>query len=294
MRLADAARRRGAATHGPRSSGCSARLQVDPDGRRPPGRAPRRAARARARGGGRPRRPRPAVAPARAALVDPGAGRRGVAECWRRAAAEAGLAGDERMLADALGWEASALTHGPTPVDEAFGRCNEILARACTANPWAEALVHHQVAALHAMRGEFDRGVRAARRGERGARRLLAHRRRGGVAPRGARLDARVGPGPGRAAPAGRPAPARGDGRAGGAGVDRGDCSGWRCSRRGAAPRPTGWPGARPGSRPTATSRRRRSGGACARSCSPSAAGCGDAERLAPRGRRAGRAAPTG
>ena len=55
------------------------------------------------------------------------------------------MAGDERMLADALGWEASALTHGPTPVDEAFARCNEILER-LHGNPWAEALVHHQVA----------------------------------------------------------------------------------------------------------------------------------------------------
>jgi tetratricopeptide (TPR) repeat protein len=42
------------------------------------------------------------------------------------------------------------------PVDEAFGRCSEILGRLAT-NPWAAALVQHQVAALHAMRGEFDR-----------------------------------------------------------------------------------------------------------------------------------------
>jgi tetratricopeptide (TPR) repeat protein len=60
------------------------------------------------------------------------------------------------MLADALGWEASALVHGPTPVPEAFARCNAILKR-LHGNPWAEALVHHQVASLHAMRGEFDR-----------------------------------------------------------------------------------------------------------------------------------------
>jgi tetratricopeptide (TPR) repeat protein len=77
------------------------------------------------------------------------------AECWRQAAAEAGRAGDERMVADALGWEASAAIHGPTPVDEAFGRCNEILVR-LHENPWAEALVQHQIAALHAMRGEFE------------------------------------------------------------------------------------------------------------------------------------------
>ena len=78
------------------------------------------------------------------------------AGCWQRAAAEADLAGDQRLLADALGWEAAAVTQGPTPVDEAFCRCNEILKR-LHGNPWAEALAHHQVAALHAMRGEFDR-----------------------------------------------------------------------------------------------------------------------------------------
>ena len=77
-------------------------------------------------------------------------------ECWRRAAAEAALAGDQRMVDDALGWEASAVAHGPTPVDEGFERCDAILKR-LHGNPWAEALVHHQVAALYAMRGEFDR-----------------------------------------------------------------------------------------------------------------------------------------
>jgi tetratricopeptide (TPR) repeat protein len=77
-------------------------------------------------------------------------------ECWRWAAEQASLAADDRTLADALGWEASAATQGPMPVDEAFGRCSEILGRLAT-NPWAAALVQHQVAALHAMRGEFDR-----------------------------------------------------------------------------------------------------------------------------------------
>jgi ATP/maltotriose-dependent transcriptional regulator MalT len=66
------------------------------------------------------------------------------------------LATDDRTLADALGWEASAATQGPTPVEEAFARCTEILGR-LTTNPWAAALVQHQVAGLHAMRGEFDR-----------------------------------------------------------------------------------------------------------------------------------------
>ena len=77
-------------------------------------------------------------------------------DCWRWAAEQASLTADDRTLADALGWEASAATHGPTPVDDAFARCTEILGR-LTTNPWAAALVQHQVACLHAMRGEFDR-----------------------------------------------------------------------------------------------------------------------------------------
>ena len=78
------------------------------------------------------------------------------AESWRQAASEAGIADDERMLADALGWEASALTHGPTPVDQALVRCDAILDRLGGNHPWAEAQVHHQVAGLRAMQGEFD------------------------------------------------------------------------------------------------------------------------------------------
>jgi class 3 adenylate cyclase/tetratricopeptide (TPR) repeat protein len=77
------------------------------------------------------------------------------ATCWRSAADEAAVAGDARMLADVLGWEASAFMHGPTPVEEAFPRCVEIQ-RQLRGNPWAEALVMHQMAGLHAMRGEFD------------------------------------------------------------------------------------------------------------------------------------------
>jgi tetratricopeptide (TPR) repeat protein len=77
-------------------------------------------------------------------------------DCWRWAAEQASLTADDRTLADALSWEASAATQGPTPVDDAFARCTEILGR-LTTNPWAAALVQHQVACLHAMRGEFDR-----------------------------------------------------------------------------------------------------------------------------------------
>ena len=47
---------------------------------------------------------------------------------WRRAADEALQAGDERMLADAVGWEASSMALGPTPVDAAIVRCKEIRA----------------------------------------------------------------------------------------------------------------------------------------------------------------------
>jgi class 3 adenylate cyclase len=77
------------------------------------------------------------------------------ATCWRRAAVEAQQAGDDRILADALGWEASAITYGPTPAAEGLSRCAQIVQQ-LGRNPWAEALAHHQVAGLHGMRGEFD------------------------------------------------------------------------------------------------------------------------------------------
>ena len=75
---------------------------------------------------------------------------------WRRAAAEARLARDDRMLADVLGWEGAALVYGPTPVDEAFPRCLDIVEQ-LRENPWAAALAQHQVAGLFGMRGAFDR-----------------------------------------------------------------------------------------------------------------------------------------
>jgi tetratricopeptide (TPR) repeat protein len=74
---------------------------------------------------------------------------------WRRAADESLLAGDERMLADAVGWEASSMALGPTPVDEAVLRCQEIRA-ILRGDPWAEALALWPLASLHAMRGEFS------------------------------------------------------------------------------------------------------------------------------------------
>jgi class 3 adenylate cyclase/tetratricopeptide (TPR) repeat protein len=73
---------------------------------------------------------------------------------WRRAADQALLARDERMLSDAVGWEASSVALGPTPVDAAIVRCREICA-ILKGDPWAEALALQPLASLHAMQGEF-------------------------------------------------------------------------------------------------------------------------------------------
>ena len=105
---------------------------------------------------------------------------------WRRAADEALQAGDERMLADAVGWEASSMAVGPTPVDAAIVRCQEIRA-ILSGDPWAEALALQPLASLHAMRGEFDDRVRAARRVLGGARGVRADGGRGGLASGGLR-----------------------------------------------------------------------------------------------------------
>jgi class 3 adenylate cyclase/tetratricopeptide (TPR) repeat protein len=74
---------------------------------------------------------------------------------WRRGADEALVAGDERLFADLIGWEASSMAVGPTPVDVAIVRCTEIRA-ILRRDPWAEALALQPLASLHAMRGEFD------------------------------------------------------------------------------------------------------------------------------------------
>ena len=58
------------------------------------------------------------------------------------------------MLSDAVGWEASSMAVGPTPVDAAIVRCEEIRA-ILEGDPWAEALALQPLASLHAMRGEF-------------------------------------------------------------------------------------------------------------------------------------------
>jgi len=73
---------------------------------------------------------------------------------WRRAADEAVAAGDPRLLADAVGWEATSTAVGPTPVDRGIRRCRETCA-ILKGDPWAEALAIQPLASLHAMRGEF-------------------------------------------------------------------------------------------------------------------------------------------
>ncbi len=74
---------------------------------------------------------------------------------WRRGADEALLAADERLFADLIGWEASSMAIGPTPVETAIVRCGEICAT-LRSEPWAAALALQPLASLHAMRGEFD------------------------------------------------------------------------------------------------------------------------------------------
>ena len=91
----------------------------------------------------------------RALLAWIGARSAGAEQAWRRAAIEAELAGDQRMVDDARGWEASSMYIGPTPVDAAIERCLEILAGLAT-NPWAAAIALPPLAGLRAMRGELD------------------------------------------------------------------------------------------------------------------------------------------
>jgi class 3 adenylate cyclase/tetratricopeptide (TPR) repeat protein len=83
---------------------------------------------------------------------------------WGNAADCARRAGDERELFGILGWRATAAVFGPTPVDDAIRRCEELRALV-GASPVAVAWVVNALALLHAMRGEFelaDRLVQAA------------------------------------------------------------------------------------------------------------------------------------
>jgi class 3 adenylate cyclase/tetratricopeptide (TPR) repeat protein len=82
--------------------------------------------------------------------------RSGEAErAWQQAAEEARQAGDVRLVSDVVGWEAASAAVGPTPVDAAIARCEEIRG-ILKDDPWAEALALQPLASLHAMRGEFS------------------------------------------------------------------------------------------------------------------------------------------
>jgi tetratricopeptide (TPR) repeat protein len=76
-------------------------------------------------------------------------------EAWRCAAKHARSAGDNRELFEILDWRASAAVVGPTPVDEAIELCHEIREQV-RSSPVALAETLPPLAALHAMRGEFD------------------------------------------------------------------------------------------------------------------------------------------
>jgi tetratricopeptide (TPR) repeat protein len=76
-------------------------------------------------------------------------------EAWQRAAAHAEADGDERSLFEILTWRASAALYGPTPVRAAIETCTAILEQVRT-NPVAVGVTTLPLAALHAMRGEFD------------------------------------------------------------------------------------------------------------------------------------------
>jgi len=84
---------------------------------------------------------------------------------WERSVAHAQSAADERGWADALSWLASSAHIGPIPVADAIARCEEIRAQ-LGGHLRSQALVLDHLAALRAMRGEFEI-----------ARRLLAERK---------------------------------------------------------------------------------------------------------------------
>ena len=76
-------------------------------------------------------------------------------EAWQRAAESAARTGDERELVEIAVWRALAAVVGPMPVVEAIDHCND-LGEQVQASPTAVAGVLHPLAALHAMRGDFD------------------------------------------------------------------------------------------------------------------------------------------
>jgi class 3 adenylate cyclase len=76
-------------------------------------------------------------------------------EAWRNGAEHAARAGEKRELFEILDWRASAAVVGPAPVDEGIELCLEIRNQV-RSSPVAVAETLHPLAALHAMRGEFN------------------------------------------------------------------------------------------------------------------------------------------
>jgi predicted ATPase len=77
-------------------------------------------------------------------------------EEWEKAAAHARRAGAEHDRIEILGWVASSLWWGPTPVAEALRRC-EAIRSDVSGSLTAAAHVLQPLAGLHAMQGRFDR-----------------------------------------------------------------------------------------------------------------------------------------
>lgn len=76
-------------------------------------------------------------------------------QCWIRAAEHAQRAGNTRELFEILCWRASAAVLGPTPVNVAVRRCDEIRGEVAS-SPVAVAATLPQLALLHAMNGDFE------------------------------------------------------------------------------------------------------------------------------------------
>jgi class 3 adenylate cyclase/tetratricopeptide (TPR) repeat protein len=76
-------------------------------------------------------------------------------EAWDEAARHAAAAGDERERLEALSWIPLVVWGGPTPVESAIRRCNDVLAHAGDDRK-AMATALFTRAKFEAMRGEFD------------------------------------------------------------------------------------------------------------------------------------------
>jgi tetratricopeptide (TPR) repeat protein len=79
----------------------------------------------------------------------------GAEKAWRRAAIHARRAGDQRQLADILGWRASAALWGPTPAPKGIQRCMTYLDEV-RGHPTGEAEVLLHLAGLYAMQDRLE------------------------------------------------------------------------------------------------------------------------------------------